>query len=94
MEVLDPLLLESCSTSQALRWIHIGLLCVQEDAADRPTMSTIVVMLGSENVTLPQPTQPAFSVGRGVIPSASGQSSSSALTCSVNEITVSILEAR
>ncbi|XXG69404.1 hypothetical protein AAC387_Pa06g2283 [Persea americana] len=94
LEVLDPLMLESCSTSEALRWIHIGLLCVQEDAADRPTMSTIVVMLGSENVTLPQPTQPAFSVGRGVIPSASGQSSSSALTCSVNELTVSILEAR
>ncbi|XXG69380.1 hypothetical protein AAC387_Pa06g2267 [Persea americana] len=94
LEVLDPLMLESCSTSEALRWIHIGLLCVQEDAADRPTMSTIVVMLGSENVTLPQPTRPAFSVGRGVIPSASGQSSSSAVTCSVNEITVSILEAR
>ncbi|XXG69392.1 hypothetical protein AAC387_Pa06g2276 [Persea americana] len=94
LEVLDPLMLESCSTSEALRWIHIGLLCVQEDAADRPTMSTIVVMPGSENVTLPQPTRPAFSVGRGVIPSASGQSSSSAVTCSVNEITVSILEAR
>lgn len=55
-------------------------------------MSTIVVMLGSENVTLPQPTQPAFSVGRGVI--SSGQSSSTALTRSVNEITVSVLYPR
>lgn len=92
-EVLDPLLDDSCSAGEALRRIHIGLLCVQEDAADRPTMSSVVVMLGSESISLPQPTQPAFSVGRGVVFS-SGQTASSAATWSVNEITVSILDAR
>lgn len=56
-------------------------------------MSSVVVMLGSESVSLPQPTQPAFSVGRGVVFS-SGQTASSAATCSVNEITVSILDPR
>ncbi|KAJ0101317.1 hypothetical protein Patl1_03700 [Pistacia atlantica] len=38
----------------------MGLLCVQEDPTDRPTMSTIVLMLNSYSVTLPAPQQPAF----------------------------------
>ena len=46
--------------------LHIGLLCVQEDAVDRPTMSTVVVMLASETMTLPIPNHPAFSVGRKI----------------------------
>ncbi|KAL6343059.1 hypothetical protein AAG906_017871 [Vitis piasezkii] len=33
---------------------HIGLLCVQEDAFDRPTMSSVIVMLRSESLTLRQ----------------------------------------
>ena len=35
-----------------LRIIHIGLLCVQEDASDRATMSTVVLMLSSNSTTL------------------------------------------
>ncbi|KAF2309002.1 hypothetical protein GH714_000008 [Hevea brasiliensis] len=38
---------------------HIGFLCVQEDELDRPTMSTVVLMLNSETA-LPPPKQPAF----------------------------------
>ncbi|CAL5410562.1 unnamed protein product [Camellia sinensis] len=63
LELMDPILVQSCMVSEVLKCIHIGLLCVQEDAADRPTMSFVVVMLGSETVTLPPPKQPAFSVG-------------------------------
>ncbi|OMO83122.1 Cysteine-rich receptor-like protein kinase, partial [Corchorus olitorius] len=44
-----------------LRCIHVGLLCVQEFAKDRPTMSSVVSMLNSEIVDLPTPKQPAFS---------------------------------
>ncbi|KAM3327723.1 hypothetical protein P3S68_033772 [Capsicum galapagoense] len=41
--------------------IHIGLLCVQEVARDRPTISTVLSMLSSEVITsLPTPLQPAF----------------------------------
>jgi hypothetical protein len=47
--------LDSCSVSEALRWIHIALLCVQDDPARRPTMSLVVLMLGSNAVNLPQP---------------------------------------
>ena len=43
-----------------LRCIHIGLLCVQENIARRPTMATIVLMLNSYSLTLPVPSEPAF----------------------------------
>ncbi|XAR65599.1 Non-specific serine/threonine protein kinase [Bertholletia excelsa] len=64
LELMDPLLTESCDLDEFLRYMHIGLLCVQEDAYNRPTMSLVVVMLKSETVTLSQPERPAFSVGR------------------------------
>ncbi|KAL7601140.1 hypothetical protein Lser_V15G24245 [Lactuca serriola] len=38
------------------KFIHIGFLCVQEDAADRPTMDEVVSMLtDSSSLTLPAP---------------------------------------
>ncbi|QHO14953.1 G-type lectin S-receptor-like serine/threonine-protein kinase [Arachis hypogaea] len=44
------------------RCIHIGLLCVQELARDRPTMIAVVSMLNSETVNLPSPKQEAASI--------------------------------
>ncbi|KAI3466599.1 hypothetical protein Pfo_023262 [Paulownia fortunei] len=59
--VIDPVLRASSGApSDMLRCIHIGLLCVQENAADRPTMSSVVLMLNSFSITLPIPSQPAF----------------------------------
>ncbi|KAK4485173.1 hypothetical protein RD792_007786 [Penstemon davidsonii] len=43
-----------------LRCIHIGLLCVQENTADRPTMASVVLMLNSFSITLSIPSEPAF----------------------------------
>ena len=43
-----------------MRCIHMGLLCVQENPAKRPTMATIVLMLNSYSVTLPVPQRPAL----------------------------------
>jgi len=63
LELMDPLLTDGCP-DEFLRFIQIALLCVQEDAFDRPTMSSVVVMLKGETVTLSQPQQPAFSAGR------------------------------
>ncbi|KAL1184322.1 hypothetical protein V6Z11_A01G035900 [Gossypium hirsutum] len=45
------------------RCIHVGLLCIQEYAKDRPTMSTIVSMLNSEISDLNTPKPPAFTQG-------------------------------
>ncbi|XP_058092160.1 cysteine-rich receptor-like protein kinase 44 [Magnolia sinica] len=62
LELLDSSMRERYSRSEVMRCIHIALLCVQEDVAVRPTMSTVVLMLNSYSVTLPSPSQPAFFV--------------------------------
>ncbi|KAK6917407.1 PAN/Apple domain [Dillenia turbinata] len=59
LEIVEPSLEESLPSNEVLCCIHVGLLCVQERAIDRPTMSDVVFMLGS-NTSLPPPTQPAF----------------------------------
>lgn len=59
MEIVDSTLKESYNSHEVLKCIHIALLCVQEDAVDRPTISAIIVMLDSE-ISLPCPKQPAF----------------------------------
>ncbi|KAH7569070.1 hypothetical protein JRO89_XS06G0097500 [Xanthoceras sorbifolium] len=64
VELIDPNIVDTCSINEALRWIHIALLCTQDDPADRPTMSLVVLMLGSQAVNLPQPLTPPYSVGR------------------------------
>ncbi|WVZ66186.1 hypothetical protein U9M48_015446 [Paspalum notatum var. saurae] len=43
---------------QVLRCIHIGLLCVQGDPAARPVLSSVVMMLGSDTMTLQAPSKP------------------------------------
>uniref|UniRef100_A0A2N9F249 Protein kinase domain-containing protein n=1 Tax=Fagus sylvatica TaxID=28930 RepID=A0A2N9F249_FAGSY len=55
LELLDPTLGDSFSRDEVMRCIHLGLLCVQEDPADRPTMAMIVLTLNSGSVTLPSP---------------------------------------
>ncbi|KAL9456258.1 hypothetical protein AB3S75_005475 [Citrus x aurantiifolia] len=63
LQLLDPNLTDSYSRNEVIRCIHLGLLCVQEDLAERPSMATIVLMLNSYSVTLPSPQQPAFFIG-------------------------------
>jgi len=58
--LIDPEICKPDCVDQILRCIHIGLLCVQEIAKERPTMATVVSMLNSEIVKLPPPSQPAF----------------------------------
>ncbi|PON80505.1 Tyrosine-protein kinase [Parasponia andersonii] len=47
-DLMDASLSETCNAVEFLRCAKVGLLCVQEDPNDRPTMSNVVVMLGSE----------------------------------------------
>ncbi|XP_062082943.1 G-type lectin S-receptor-like serine/threonine-protein kinase At4g27290 [Humulus lupulus] len=44
---------------EALRCIHIGLLCVQQNPIDRPNMSSVILMLSDKNM-LPQAKPPAY----------------------------------
>jgi len=89
MELIDESLGESVALAEAdvLRCIHIGLLCVQDRAEDRPEMSLIVLMLNGEK-PLPRPREPAF------YPHQSGSSSGNSKLQSNNEISMSLLEAR
>ncbi|KAL6332162.1 hypothetical protein AAG906_001876 [Vitis piasezkii] len=48
LEFVDSLLTESCPAEEILRCVHIGLLCVQEDPADRPTMSMAHFLIRSK----------------------------------------------
>ncbi|CAA3005581.1 receptor kinase At4g00960 [Olea europaea subsp. europaea] len=59
--IIDPALRTSSgSMRDIMRCIHIGLLCVQENATDRPTMGSVVLMLSSFSLTLAVPSRPAF----------------------------------
>ncbi|XVF59024.1 hypothetical protein PTKIN_Ptkin07bG0240800 [Pterospermum kingtungense] len=90
-EIVDSALLgDSYPADEVLRCIQIGLLSVQEHATDRPMMSAIVFMLGNETA-LPFPKQPAFIVKKG--PKGEGIWSSEK-TSSVNNVTITMLQAR
>lgn len=75
-----------------MRCIKVGLLCVQERAEDRPTMSSVVLMLGSEGAMLPQPRQPGFVTMRG--PLETDSSTSRPDSVSVNDISFTMFEGR
>ncbi|URE23373.1 receptor-like protein kinase [Musa troglodytarum] len=62
LEMVDPALDGHCQGSDLLRCMQIGLLCVQENPNDRPTMSTVVTMLNSGIAFLQAPGRPAFYV--------------------------------
>ncbi|KAK9706485.1 hypothetical protein RND81_07G128900 [Saponaria officinalis] len=58
-ELTDPILFNNCPSNEVMRCIQIGLLCVQADADQRPTMTAVVLML-TGSVDLPLPTAPAM----------------------------------
>ncbi|XP_002270258.2 G-type lectin S-receptor-like serine/threonine-protein kinase At1g11410 [Vitis vinifera] len=84
LDIVDLSLEKSNHTNEVLRCIHIGLLCVQEFAIDRPTMLTIISMLGN-NSTLPPPNQPAF-----VVKPCHNDANSSSVEASINELTITM----
>nr|GMD83077.1 putative receptor-like protein kinase At4g00960 [Ipomoea batatas] len=62
LEILDPVLANSSYTvNEVIHCLHIGLLCVQEDADERPTMEDVVLMLSSYSTNnWSAPREPAF----------------------------------
>ncbi|TMW96467.1 hypothetical protein EJD97_007316 [Solanum chilense] len=57
---IDPFILNPSSEMEIKKCIQIGLLCVQEFAEDRPSISSVLAMLTSETTSIPTPSQPAF----------------------------------
>ncbi|XP_050261496.1 receptor-like serine/threonine-protein kinase SD1-8 isoform X2 [Quercus robur] len=92
LELMDPILEDTPPANVLLSYINIALLCVQENAVDRPTISDVISMFNKEPALLPSPKKPAFSFGRGM--EDLGSSKRKLEICSLNDMTVSILEAR
>ena len=90
IKMVDRSLDETYPSNEVLRCIQIGLLCVQEHATDRPTMSTVVFMLGNDT-PLPSPKRPAF-ILKGTYNSTN--KSTSTKSNSINEITLSEIDGR
>lgn len=72
---------------ELLRCFQIGLLCVQENAEERPTMGSVVMMLGSE-AAIPQP-KPLTLSNPSICKDSFGDIASS----SVNYVTFTVIEA-
>ncbi|XP_010268929.1 PREDICTED: G-type lectin S-receptor-like serine/threonine-protein kinase At1g11330 [Nelumbo nucifera] len=90
-ELIDPSIRETCLENQVVKCVHVGLLCVQEDPVDRPTMSSVIFMLGNESAILPMPREPLFSAVRR---SATVTSSSNLNDYSINQVTLTMEQPR
>ncbi|XP_045787326.1 putative receptor-like protein kinase At4g00960 [Trifolium pratense] len=66
LELLDPNMEGSYSQEEVIKYIHIGLLCVQENPDDRPTMATIAFYLNSPSINLPSPLEPPYFKRSGI----------------------------
>nr|XP_043639775.1 G-type lectin S-receptor-like serine/threonine-protein kinase At4g27290 [Erigeron canadensis] len=85
LELIDPSMTDVSNPLLAVKCINVGLLCVQENMNDRPTMSEVVVMLSNETATISLPQKPPFTIHR-----------SSNISCrySNNEVTMSHVDPR
>ncbi|XP_027336387.1 G-type lectin S-receptor-like serine/threonine-protein kinase At1g11330 [Abrus precatorius] len=91
MSLIDSEIWDPTFESSMLKCIHIGLLCVQELTRERPTISTVVLMLISEITHLPPPRQVAFVQKQNYRSSKSSQNSQSS---SNNNVTLSEIQGR
>ncbi|GAY51192.1 hypothetical protein CUMW_132390, partial [Citrus unshiu] len=92
--LMDPTLDESCSPDEVIRCIHVGLLCVQDRAADRPTMSDVGSMLTNDTMALSKPKQPAFYINISSDYEEPEVTEIKLEVCSVNDVTISRMEGR
>ena len=92
LELVNAPLYDSRADFEVIRAIHIGLLCVQNLAEDRPTMSLVVSVLHGDGVLLPPPKQPAFFSEKS--PAELSSIPSMVSPVSVNNVTITALDAR
>ncbi|KAD3066807.1 hypothetical protein E3N88_34687 [Mikania micrantha] len=91
LQLVAKCLAETLNVSQVLRAIHVGLLCVQRHPEDRPNMTSVIMMLGSDG-PWPSPKEPGFYVGS--MKQDITHSLSSYGLISNNELSISILKGR
>ncbi|WJX31944.1 receptor protein-tyrosine kinase [Trifolium repens] len=64
LKLIDDYIKESCIESEVLRCIQIGLLCLQHDPDDRPSMTSVILMLSSESTLSYNLKEPGFLIKR------------------------------
>ena len=92
-ELVDDHLSKSCYLSEVLRSIHVGLLCVQQFPDDRPSMSSVVLMLASDRA-LPFPKEPGYFTQRNLFFEPEKSLSSKKENSSGNALSITLLDAR
>ncbi|KAJ4798615.1 G-type lectin S-receptor-like Serine/Threonine-kinase [Rhynchospora pubera] len=55
LKLIDEVLESTGLTTELSRCLHVGLLCVQKCPDNRPSMSSVFMMLSSDNMVLPVP---------------------------------------
>ncbi|MED6131490.1 Receptor-like serine/threonine-protein kinase SD1-8 [Stylosanthes scabra] len=93
LSLIDSSIGDSYTEAEVVKCIHIGLLCVQERVEDRPTMSSVVLMLSSEAPSMPNPKNPGF-IARKTLQETDSSSSKLDETWSVNQVTITMFDAR
>ncbi|CAF2144597.1 unnamed protein product [Brassica napus] len=88
VSIVDEALGDSYSSKEAMRCIHIALLCVQDHPKDRPTISQIGYMFNNDH-HLQYPKQPTFTNALN-----NDQRLMSHCAFSINEATQTTMEAR
>ncbi|KAK3433244.1 hypothetical protein EUGRSUZ_D00785 [Eucalyptus grandis] len=91
LALVDPNIPAKCFEVQLLRCINVGLLCAQERAKDRPSISTVISMINSK-VDLLRPKKPAFTPWK--ITQDTDSSGKNQKTCSANDVTLTVLQGR
>nr|GME01545.1 cysteine-rich receptor-like protein kinase 25 [Ipomoea batatas] len=97
LEMVDQSLGGLYSRNEVIQCIRVGLLCVQEEVEDRPTMANVMLMLNSHSSSLRSPNPPAYFNGGSqmILAGQEGDlSTSKSLPLSVNEASISELDPR
>ncbi|KAF7098255.1 hypothetical protein CFC21_100008 [Triticum aestivum] len=89
-ELVESSVLERCPLEEAVRCIHVGLLCVQNHPDDRPLMSSVIFMLENGSALVPAPKKPAYyALGNCEVGQATEQ-----MEKSMNGISITTLDGR
>ncbi|KAK9706603.1 hypothetical protein RND81_07G138200 [Saponaria officinalis] len=92
ISLIDPVLAHQGFEAEISKCIHIGLLCVQEYAQDRPDISTVILNLSAlDTASFQKPKAPGFT---RFMRDASSTSTQSHQTSSMNSLSITNISGR
>ncbi|CAA7029760.1 unnamed protein product [Microthlaspi erraticum] len=85
-ELIDPTVKDDGDVNEAMRCIHVGMLCTQDSVYYRPNMGSVLLMLESRTGHLQRPRQPTFHSLLSSVEILDGQ-----VIASVNDVTLTTI---